>query len=176
MKNEGMKFTKCWDCKNFVGGCSWSKEGKPVEGWTAEHTHNSSYEGYKVIDCPLFKKDDDKLGETNDDGWFNLISAVGELIIYDLKVALIKHKMLKGPAQVVAKAKKEYDDFFREALDKDLRKRMFNQIVNETDDNIKILKELAKGKKREALTNKYGEIKARDSFRLWSKTKDCFND
>lgn len=43
----------CWDCKNSTGGgCSWSKELKPVEGWDAKTDGDS----YLVIKCQLFDR------------------------------------------------------------------------------------------------------------------------
>ena len=53
----GRTDTICWDCKNACGGggCSWTepKLQKPVDGWVAEETAN----GYRVIACPLFKRE-----------------------------------------------------------------------------------------------------------------------
>ena len=60
-----MSNTLCWRCKNAVPsqncGCSWSKEFKPVEGWTAERknlniSHGKAIESYAVIKCPKFEK------------------------------------------------------------------------------------------------------------------------
>ena len=52
----GRTDTICWDCKNACGGggCSWvdPKRQSPVDGWVAEETSN----GYKVIECPAFKR------------------------------------------------------------------------------------------------------------------------
>lgn len=62
--------TICWSCMHAVPcpiegrGCSWSMEGKPVEGWKAErrdvvqHAYGglSVLESYCVIDCPSFCK------------------------------------------------------------------------------------------------------------------------
>lgn len=31
----GCEFSLCWFCDNAYGGCSWSREFKPVPGWTA---------------------------------------------------------------------------------------------------------------------------------------------
>ena len=43
--------TLCWKCGNALGGCSWSIDFTPVEGWDAKPTaHNS----YKVYNCPKF--------------------------------------------------------------------------------------------------------------------------
>ena len=51
-------FQPCWTCKNACGGCSWSREFIPVDGWTAEETHiksNVGYEeSYKIIKCPEY--------------------------------------------------------------------------------------------------------------------------
>ncbi len=63
MKNE----TLCWNCINAVPslkcGCSWSREFKPVQGWTAEEaemrmgTYNEkTVTSYLVLKCPEFKK------------------------------------------------------------------------------------------------------------------------
>lgn len=56
------EYQLCWTCKNACnGGCSWSKEFKPVDGWTAEKTTipvNGEYaETYKIIKCPEYKSD-----------------------------------------------------------------------------------------------------------------------
>lgn len=53
--------TICWECKNALGGCSWSKNFKPVNGWEAEKTylrsnHKIGGESYKVINCPEYTK------------------------------------------------------------------------------------------------------------------------
>ena len=52
----------CWDCKKAAGFCSWSADGKPVEGWTAEPSVIALQRGeqmrtYCVIECPLFERD-----------------------------------------------------------------------------------------------------------------------
>ena len=63
--------TICWACANAVPdeegtrGCSWSREGKPVEGWVAERRdiliqatspggEKKRIESYQVITCPEF--------------------------------------------------------------------------------------------------------------------------
>lgn len=55
------KDTKCWTCQNCFGGCSWSRDFIPVDGWKAEKTFipsNEQYaESYKVIECPKYRKD-----------------------------------------------------------------------------------------------------------------------
>lgn len=44
------KVTLCWVCQNCFGGCSWSSEYIPVEGWKAKKTPTS----YLVLSCPSF--------------------------------------------------------------------------------------------------------------------------
>ena len=52
----------CWTCARCVGFCSWSKELKPVEGWTAKcttlHHSNKAHQfvtgSYYITACPLF--------------------------------------------------------------------------------------------------------------------------
>lgn len=63
--------TICWACANAVPdeegtrGCSWSREGKPVEGWVAARRDilvqatrpgggKKPVESYQVITCPAF--------------------------------------------------------------------------------------------------------------------------
>jgi hypothetical protein len=59
------KATICWDCKNAVKGCSWSKDFKPVDGWEAIPTkilqkdnrfgrYDKTLNSYIVISCPQF--------------------------------------------------------------------------------------------------------------------------
>ena len=43
------KVTLCWVCQNCFGGCSWSSEYIPVEGWKAKTTTS-----YLVLSCPEF--------------------------------------------------------------------------------------------------------------------------
>lgn len=58
--------TICWTCQNALGGCSWSKTFKPVEGWKAERKDiknrtgkmTTYTESYKVISCPEYIEDE----------------------------------------------------------------------------------------------------------------------
>lgn len=48
----------CWWCafaaNKYIGYCSWSHELKPVKGWTTMQERDG---GFRVIDCPLFRKE-----------------------------------------------------------------------------------------------------------------------
>ena len=49
----------CWNCKNACGGCSWSAEFEPVEGWNASPAIVKDSLGdiytYEIKECPQFK-------------------------------------------------------------------------------------------------------------------------
>lgn len=52
----------CWRCANACGGCSWSRDYKPVKGWKAirvavKHRGELEFYSYRIIFCPQFKKD-----------------------------------------------------------------------------------------------------------------------
>ncbi len=53
------KTTLCWDCQNALCKCSWSREFKPVEGWTAIQTTigRDRVKSFCVIECPEFRED-----------------------------------------------------------------------------------------------------------------------
>lgn len=58
--------TICWECKNAVGGCSWSRELEPVDGWQAIPTKIKANgnnqiimtDSYIVRGCPEFIEDE----------------------------------------------------------------------------------------------------------------------
>ncbi|MBR5874830.1 MAG: hypothetical protein IKY90_08890 [Oscillospiraceae bacterium] len=63
LKNRSSPATICWNCKNALGKCSWSKSFTPVKGWNAVRTEinqngvgSVGVESYLVKDCPLFKE------------------------------------------------------------------------------------------------------------------------
>lgn len=54
--------TICWHCQNACGGCSWSKNLRPVKGWKAKKIKVKIAQGdyndsYIVNECPEFKPD-----------------------------------------------------------------------------------------------------------------------
>lgn len=74
----------CMECVNACGGCSWSKNFTPVDGWTAEKVerrHTDGYrtvdEGYRITDCPKFQKERKGNGsEHTAEGMMRLAEAV----------------------------------------------------------------------------------------------------
>ena len=56
------KTQPCWNCTRCNdAACIWIREGKPIDGWTAEKTYiegNGSYSNsYKIIYCPNYNHD-----------------------------------------------------------------------------------------------------------------------
>lgn len=63
------KQTLCWRCANACGGCSWSADFVPVDGWNAISTvihadHGRGFEedvpSFIVTACPQFKDDSEQ--------------------------------------------------------------------------------------------------------------------
>ena len=54
------EYSRCWTCKNSCGGCSWSREFIPVDGWNAEktfHLSNGEFaESYYIKSCPEYER------------------------------------------------------------------------------------------------------------------------
>lgn len=60
MNNEyQFKPQLCWTCQKAVGGCSWSDEFNPVDGWEAIKVNRteSKSSGYYITKCPEFIED-----------------------------------------------------------------------------------------------------------------------
>lgn len=62
--NREQSRTLCWDCRNALLGCSWSKHFIPVEGWDATphmlYANDKKHVGvqsYEVHDCPEYVPD-----------------------------------------------------------------------------------------------------------------------
>lgn len=62
--NREQSRTLCWDCRNAVFGCSWSKHFIPVEGWDATphmlYARDKAHGGvqsYEVHRCPQYVPD-----------------------------------------------------------------------------------------------------------------------
>ena len=54
MENEQL----CYRCQNACGGCSWSREFQPVEGWDAKPTiingDGEEIPSFEIKKCPMF--------------------------------------------------------------------------------------------------------------------------
>lgn len=57
------KKTLCWDCANYLDGCSWARYGIPVAGWDADISYQMDSNGkgpmkcFCVNTCPKFVRD-----------------------------------------------------------------------------------------------------------------------
>lgn len=59
-----MKEQPCWTCTKACGGCSWSKNLTPIEGWKAEKVYFNTYRQdtstdytYQISYCPEYEKE-----------------------------------------------------------------------------------------------------------------------
>jgi len=75
--------TKCWDCaKACVGGCSWSREFIPVEGWDAKETENAAgVTSYIVRECPEFESEPEehRIPNLNTEGCLAMVERLMEI-------------------------------------------------------------------------------------------------
>lgn len=70
-----MGLQKCWSCTKYAGGCSWSREFKPVPGWEAEpRTYGArpkykvpEVNSYEIVACPEYVWDGTDPRDTTDD-------------------------------------------------------------------------------------------------------------
>ena len=77
--------TLCWQCdKSCTGGCSWSKDFVPVNGWVAEK--NEKRGSYSVITCPEFVKSR-KLDDIDINGAHDLAAGIIKMAVNDYRVA-----------------------------------------------------------------------------------------
>lgn len=101
-----MSETLCWQCgKSCTGGCSWSKDFVPVNGWVAEQNQKTG--SYSVITCPEFVKSR-KLDDIDINGARDLAASV-------VKVAVNDYRVAKNPA-----TRRSIENFFRSKLFADL--------------------------------------------------------
>lgn len=83
----------CAQCKNAVGGCSWSRNFEPIPGWLTEPSQNRDRnDGLKILWCPEFAEGDPLDDHRpNDEGLMNLACAIFEQAASDYKAAIKRH-------------------------------------------------------------------------------------
>lgn len=101
--NVMKKFKKsdsiCWNCKRNCGGCSWSRDFKPVTDWTAtKKTYRVIsnkryppiiYDSYTVTNCPYYIQDNEcrfLITERDEDGIFSVMYAMADRSVKDYLV------------------------------------------------------------------------------------------
>ena len=123
----GARQTLCWGCeKSATEGCAWAKNFDPVEGWEAEESKN----GYLVINCPEFVKEERRRRDLDTDGCMDLVEKVLETCREDYIMGGEKteekiERFLKGrgasrvhrisnPEAVIRKLKKDKEKYWEE--------------------------------------------------------------
>lgn len=90
--HSGKSNELCFHCDNACGGCSWSREFKPVPGWTAEPTQlrtdggTGTCSSYHITFCPEFCGDAEPKERKKEDVNIALIEAT----MRELRLALRK--------------------------------------------------------------------------------------
>lgn len=98
----------CNYCGNAVPndheGCTWSREGKPVEGWTAVWDARNGMETWKVLMCPQYKTEHEGR-EITDEGLKRLAAEVCIRAVKDYRAAC---KQTKRGRKTVSKVSLEH--------------------------------------------------------------------
>lgn len=173
--------TLCWDCEKCIGGCSWSKDFKPVDGWKAEAVTNSdNNDSYLVRECPQFKT-----GKVNtnleNDGFVRLTYAIIKQMVKEYKNNYITLK--KTPMGITSAEKTErkiaVDEFnnvlrdirtgiLYELYGDDFVEKAIKEINAQTDKSIKIMDMYSRGADMEKIESKFGRKKVQDTVaKFW---------
>lgn len=92
----------CWRCKNACGGCSWSRNGEPIDGWTADcrpikMEPDRLADSYEVFACPQFEYEDaHEFRNLDPDGIKALALGVLTRAMRDRKEMLVKAESATG--------------------------------------------------------------------------------
>lgn len=85
----------CEKCGKACGGCNWSDELKPVEGWDAEETDLAGFNTYIIRRCPEFvrgTRDDKRRIGMDTNGFQLLLEAMMRQMRYDYVHGTIHEK------------------------------------------------------------------------------------
>ena len=168
--------TLCWDCENCIGGCSWSKNFEPVEGWKAEAVTNSdNTDTYLVRECPQFKKGNVKVN-IESDGFVRLTYAIIKQMVKEYKNNYITLK--KTPMGITSAEKTErkiaVDEFnnvlrdmktgiLYELYGEDFVEKAIKELNEQTDKSIKIMDMYSRGADMKKIESKFGRKKVQDT-------------
>lgn len=171
------KSSLCWKCKKSVGGCSWSREFKPVNGWKAERTIISNHsnrgnkyqrtkiESYIVSECPEFDGGKLEKAKVND----ALIEAIVKLIIKDYRYWLVY--TTKRPEDKEARMK--FDDInigiLADIFKPDVIKTIFHKLNNIIKKEMEIMDDYAAGTDEKELFEKYGKSEVEKTVKRYSR-------
>lgn len=113
--------TCCWLCKKAIDGCSWSRDGQPVDGWKAVRqlygrSKESTNYTYKIYFCPEFEEGDAAKGRK--------LNGAGIIKLWETVVAGIGEECRKAVAEVV----RAQDELMSEACTVQRRNYLLNNI------------------------------------------------
>ena len=161
------KSTICWKCKKASGGCSWSRDFVPVDGWDAkEKTMQRIGLTYLVKYCPEFEEDKTEY-HANDE----LITAICKSIVRDYKYLMVYR--IKQPDREDVKDKLEnlnigiLADIYSEGV----IKKIFKDLKKDVELDIEIMDawiECKNDDEKEKIRAKYGENKVKSVVRHYA--------
>ena len=174
--------TLCWDCENCIGGCSWTKDFEPVEGWKAEPVTNSdNSDTYLVSECPQFKPGKSKIN-LESDGFVRLTYAIIKQMVNEYKnnyITLKKTPMGITSAEKTERkvAEDEFNNVLRdiktgimyELYGEDFVEKAIKEMNEQTEEAIKIMDLYSKGVDMAKLESRFGKKKVKETVKRFSR-------
>ena len=174
--------TLCWDCENCIGGCSWSKNFEPVEGWKAKAVTNSdNSDTYLVRECPQFKKGNAKTN-LESDVFVRLTYAIIKQMIKEYKNNYITLK--KTPMGITSKEKTtrkiavdEFNNVLRDIrtgiifdlYGEDFVEKAIKEMNEQTEEAIKIMDLYSNGVDMAKLEGRFGKKKVKETVKKFCR-------
>lgn len=78
-KHQGFQWnwkrTLCWSCEHSINGCTWARDGIPVEGWDATPSEYAKG-SYRITFCPEYKAEGKRKYTNDAETWDKFCSAI----------------------------------------------------------------------------------------------------
>ncbi len=109
----------CAKCQNACGGCRWSDELMPVEGWDAEPTKiyinkRKPIDSFRINSCPEFKLDGRKnVSNLSDDAAYRLMYAILFAMVRDYANSCKKLYVDRGNSALAYQKLKEIQSYVK---------------------------------------------------------------
>ena len=134
-----MDFQPCWNCAKCFGGCSWSRDFIPVDGWKAtptikRNTNHPDVESYQIEYCPEFEPDKPIDPQAiNDDGCARFLAAYFKAAANDYRAALRTYfRMQKYLDSKSDKAMRRNVNLIGECFTDDIAECLRREVLNDS--------------------------------------------
>lgn len=119
LKLYGKQKQLCEECRNACGGCKWSDELLPVDGWNAEPTKiyinkRKPIDSFHVIECPEYVPDRKRnVDHLTNDAAYRLMYAILFAMVRDYANSCIKLYVERKPGALAYQKLKEIESYVK---------------------------------------------------------------